>query len=81
MAMPSTEANESIAWAALQMQPEARMRLAHRLRQSFGDLAETELEALWLAEAEYRDAELETDPSQAIPGDEVIAHLETRYRQ
>lgn len=64
---------ESIEEAALSLQPEARAHLAHSLVQSIGDLSEKEIEGLWLAEAERRDAELESGAVKAIPGDAVFS--------
>jgi len=40
---------------------------------------EAELEALWLAEAERRDEEMESGQIQGIPGDEVFGCLRARY--
>lgn len=70
---------ESIEEAALSLQPEARARLARSLVQSIGDLSEEEIERLWLAEAERRDAELESGAVKAISGDAVFERIRARY--
>jgi hypothetical protein len=70
---------ESIEEAALSLGAEGRSRLAHRLVESLISLPREELDALWLAEAQRRDAQLESGKVKGIPGDKVFADIESRY--
>lgn len=70
---------ESIEREMLRLGPEARARLVHSLVKSLGNLSATELESLWLDEAERRDAELESGSVEALPGDEAIARIRSRH--
>lgn len=56
----------------LELAPKERARLAQRILESLETLSESEIEALWLQEADRRDQELDADPSRAIPGDDVL---------
>jgi putative addiction module component (TIGR02574 family) len=56
----------------LELTPKERARLAQRILESLEALSESEIEALWLQEADRRDQELDADPSRAIPGDDVL---------
>ncbi|HSG40363.1 MAG TPA: addiction module protein [Thermoanaerobaculia bacterium] len=56
----------------LELDPKERARLARRILESLEDLSQSEIEALWLEEADRRDRALDADPSRAIPGDEVL---------
>jgi len=77
--MAITSTVESIEQAALQLQPAARAQLTHALIQSLASLPDAEVGELWLAEAERRDAEMESGQVQGIPGDEVFSRLRARY--
>ncbi len=77
--MTAANTIESIEREMLQLKPNARAKLAHSLVQSLGDLSETELERLWLAEAERRDEELESGTVKAIPGEEVFERVQGRH--
>jgi len=77
--MASTDTIESIQRAALQLQPAARAQLTHTLVQSLASLPEAEMAELWLAEAERRDAEMDSGQVQGIPGEEVFRRLRARY--
>ncbi len=68
---------EAIEQAALRLQPDARVRLAHFLVQSLAAVPDSEV--LWLAEAERRDFEMESGQTQGVPGDEVIQRIQARY--
>ena len=70
---------ESLQEAALQLQPDARVRLAHSLVESLGSLPESELSDLWLREAEWRDDEMDTGKIKGIPGREVFANIKSRH--
>ena len=56
----------------LELDPKERARLAQRLLESLEALSESEVETLWLEEADRRDRELDADPSRATPGAEVL---------
>lgn len=70
---------ESIEKELLRLEPEARAKLVHSLVKSLGNLSETELNSLWLDEAERRDAELESGAVKAVSGDEVISRIRNRH--
>lgn len=70
---------ESIRAAALQLQPEARVELTHALVESLSGLSEAEIADLWLAEAERRDAEMESGAIVGIPGAEVFRRIRAHY--
>jgi hypothetical protein len=55
--------------------------LVRRLVESLRGLSRDELNALWLDEAQRRDAEMESGKVEGIPGDEIFAGIETRYRK
>lgn len=77
--MASTDTIESIQRAALQLQPGARAQLTHTLVQSLASLPEADMAELWLAEAERRDAEMDSGQVQGVPGDDVFRRLRARY--
>lgn len=79
--MANTLTIESIQKAALQLQPAARAQLTHTLVQSLAALPESEVAQLWHAEAERRDAEMESGQVAGIPGEEVFHRLYARYRK
>lgn len=70
---------ESIEQAALALQPDARVQLAHSLVRSVENLPEPELASLWLAEAERRDAEMESGVVRGIPGEVVFERIRSRH--
>lgn len=77
--MTSMNSTESIEKEMLRLEPEARAKLVHSLVKSLGNLSETELNSLWLDEAERRDAELESGSVEAVPGDEVLNRIRNRH--
>lgn len=77
--MTSLNTTESIEREMLRLGPEARARLVHSLVKSLGNLSATELESLWLDEAERRDAELASGSIEAVPGDDVINRIRSRH--
>ena len=79
--MTSTLTIESIEEAALQLQPDARVQLTHFLVQSLASLPESDFAELWLAEAERRDAEMESGQVVGIPGEEVFRRIRARYNK
>jgi len=70
--------NKSLEREMLRLAPEARGKLVHSLVNSLGNLSATELERLWLDEAERRDTGLESGSVEAVPGDEVINRIRSR---
>lgn len=73
--MATIESIESIRAAALGLQPDSRAELTHALVSSLSGLSEAEVADLWLAEAERRDAEMETGAVIGIPGAEVFRRI------
>lgn len=63
---------------ALKLSPEDRARIARRLLDSLKVLSETEIETLWLDEAERREQELDSGAARAIPADEVMREARAR---
>lgn len=77
--MTSINNTESIEKELLRLEPEARAKLVHSLVKSLGNLSETELNSLWLDEAERRNAELESGAVEAVSGDEVLNRIRNRH--
>ncbi|HEY3582414.1 MAG TPA: addiction module protein [Pyrinomonadaceae bacterium] len=72
---------EEIKTAALALPPDARAMLAEDLRESLDAEDQETIDALWLAEAERRDREIEEGLVVAIPGEEVMERLRSRYKR
>lgn len=77
--MTSTNNTESIEKELLRLEPGARAQLVHSLVKSLGNLSESEIQSLWLDEADRRDAELESGSVKAVSGDEVLNHIRNRH--
>ena len=77
--MTGTPTIESIQAAALQLQPAARAELTHLLVQSLTALPASETSALWVAEAQRRDVEMDDGRVVGIPSEEVFRRLQNRY--
>jgi len=60
---------------ALRLDPRSRARLAERLLGSLDDLADAELEELWLDEAERRERAWDAGEVEGIPADQVLREL------
>jgi putative addiction module component (TIGR02574 family) len=71
---------EEIMNAALALPPDARAMLAEHLMESLDTENQAEIDALWAEEAERRARELEDGTVQAIPGEEVMNRLRSRYK-
>ena len=54
--------------------------LAEHLMESLDADDQAEIDALWVEEAERRARELEDGTVQAIPGEEVMNRLQSRYK-
>lgn len=77
MSIPATI--ETIKQEVLALDPDARVQLAHTLAMSLASLPRAQFDELWLEEAARRDAQMESGEVSGIPGDEVFAHIESRY--
>lgn len=60
---------------ALRLDPRSRARLAESLLASLDELADSEIEQLWLDEAERRAREWDAGHVQGIPAEQVLAEL------
>jgi putative addiction module component (TIGR02574 family) len=65
---------------ALRLDPRSRARLAERLLGSLDDLAESEIEELWLDEAERREREWDAGEVVGIPADQVLRELRSKSK-
>ncbi|MEI6452725.1 MAG: addiction module protein [Actinomycetes bacterium] len=63
---------------ALRLAPEGRADLARELLASLDALSDSEIERLWLDEAERRLAQLESGNATADPSDVVLARVRAR---
>ena len=72
---------EEIVNAALALPPGARAMLAEHLIESLDAEDQQRIDALWAEEAERRDKELEHGIVTAIPGEEVMDRLRSRYKR
>jgi len=63
---------DEIAADAMKLPLRDRVKLAQRLVSSLDDQAETDVEKLWLAEAERRLEELRSGKTKGIPAEEAI---------
>jgi putative addiction module component (TIGR02574 family) len=64
--------------AALQLEPKQRAELAESLLESLDELSKTEVEALWLDEAERRSREWDEGTIRGVPADELFRELKAR---
>jgi len=67
--------------AALALPPAARAMLAEHLMESLDDEDQQRIDLLWAEEAERRDKEIEDGIVTAIPGNEVMNRLRSRYKR
>ena len=65
---------------ALRLDPESRARLAERLLVSLDELSEQENLQLWAAEAQRRDAQMDSDPASGRPAEEVFRETWARIK-
>ena len=72
---------EEIMNAALALPPEDRVLLAEQLMDSLPVENQERIEALWAEEAERRNREIEDGTVKAIPGEEVMERLRSRYKR
>ena len=72
---------EEIMSAALALPPSARAMLVEHLMESLDVEDQKRIDALWAEEAERRDKEIEDGIVTAIPGEEVLNRLRSRYKR
>ena len=72
---------EEIMSAALALPPRERVLLAEYLMDSLHPEDQERIDALWAEEAERRDREIEDGTVKAIPGEEVVNRLRSRYKR
>jgi putative addiction module component (TIGR02574 family) len=72
---------DEILSAALSLSPGARAMLADHLLGSLDAEDQESIDALWAAEAERRDKEIEDGMVTPIPGEEVMERLRARYKR
>jgi hypothetical protein len=63
---------------AMRLAPTERASLAHELLVSLDDLTESDVERLWLEEAERRRKLVESGETRLVPMDEVFARARAR---
>jgi putative addiction module component (TIGR02574 family) len=72
---------EEIISAALALPAGARAMLAEHLLESLDADDQHRIDALWAAEAERRDKEIEGGTVTSIPSEEVMNRLRSRYKK
>lgn len=66
---------------ALSLPPGERAMLADHLLESLDWEKQKEIDALWAAEAERRNQEIDDGVVTPIPGEEVMSRLRARYKR
>jgi putative addiction module component (TIGR02574 family) len=72
---------QEIMSAAMTLSPDEREMLAEDLIASLEPEDQETRDRLWLEEAERRDKEIEDGLVRAIPGEEVMRRLRSRYKR
>jgi putative addiction module component (TIGR02574 family) len=72
---------KEIMSAAMTLSPDEREMLAEDLIASLRGEDQETIKRLWLEEAERRDKEIEDGLVRAIPGEEVMRRLRSRYKR
>jgi putative addiction module component (TIGR02574 family) len=72
---------EEIEIAALALPLEARAMLAEHLLESLSAEDQQQIDGLWAEEAERRDKEIDDGIVAAVPGEEVMNRLRSRYKR
>lgn len=67
---------QTIEYEALHLPIEYRARLAEKLLSSLDALSESEIEKLWLVEAQHRADEIDSGKVQLISADEVERRIQ-----
>jgi putative addiction module component (TIGR02574 family) len=71
---------ETLEVEALKLDTQSRARLAERLLASLDELSEEEAAQIWAAEAQRRDAEMDVDPGQHRPSEDVFRDAYSRLK-
>jgi len=71
---------EELESEALKLAPQSRARLAERLLASLDELSEQESAQLWAAEAQRRDAEMDSVRDSSRPAEAVFADAFSRIK-
>jgi putative addiction module component (TIGR02574 family) len=69
---------ETLAKEAMQLPPDQRLTLAHKILSSVEPAGSPELEALWDTEIRARIARYDSGETQGMPASEVFAELDRR---
>jgi len=72
------ESVETLAQEAMQLPPDQRLTLAHKILSSVEPAASPELEVLWDTEIRARIARYDGGEARGIPASEVFAELDRR---
>ena len=76
----ATYTYKEIMSAAMALSPDEREMLAEDLMASLDAEDQETIDRLWAEEAERRNKEIEDGIVQAIPGEEVMRRLRSRYK-
>jgi putative addiction module component (TIGR02574 family) len=77
----SIRSYDEIMSDALALPPDERVLLAEHLMDSLETVDQERIDALWAQEAERRYKEIEDGIVKAIPGEEVMNRLRSRYKR
>ena len=72
------ESLETLAEEAMQLPPDQRLTLAHKILSSVEPAASPDLEAVWDSEIRARIARYDAGQTRGIPASEVFAELDRR---
>jgi putative addiction module component (TIGR02574 family) len=77
----ATNSYKEIMGAAMTLSPDEREMLAEDLIASLDAEDQETIDRLWAEEAERRNKEIEDGIVRAIPGEEVMRRLRSRYKR
>jgi putative addiction module component (TIGR02574 family) len=77
----ATNSYKEIMNAAMTLSPDEREMLAEDLIASLDAEDQETIDRLWAEEAERRNKEIEDGVVRAIPGEEVMRRLRSRYKR
>lgn len=72
---------ETLVAEAMQLPPDQRLTLAHRILSSVEPSPSSEIDAAWEAEIRERIARYDSGESKSIPAAEVFAEVDRRLRR
>ena len=72
---------ETLVSEAMQLPPDQRLTLAHRILSSVEPVASSEIDAAWDAEIRERIARYDAGGVRSIPAAEVFAEVDRRLRR